>query len=416
MITNRRQSYFDTVDDLSISLFFAGSSPLRSADQTYPFSVNRNFFYLSGIDQEHAVLMMIKGATATKTLLFMEQPDPLKALWDGETLTFADAANQAALDVSDVKDIQTLKDTLNGLLSVSRKALYGIIDRLYVDLSRLNPTSPKSEAEAFTAYMTDMYPYLQIKPSQHILAQLRMVKDETEIKEIKHAIRVTRDGLLNVMTVLEEGMREYETEAVFNYLLNKNRMTPAFGTIAASGKNATVLHYVKNSDRIHKDDCVLYDLGAETNHYNSDITRVYPVSGTFTPRQKDIYEVVLEANKQTIAWVKPGVTFKEFNAFGKQILIDGAKRLGLIENDAEIDKYYYHSLGHYLGLDVHDVGDYTKPIPEGAVLTIEPGLYIANEGIGIRIEDDVLITKDGAINLSADIPKEITEIEAIMHK
>ncbi|MCF7931563.1 MAG: aminopeptidase P family protein [Acholeplasmataceae bacterium] len=416
MTDTRRQTYFKHVPSQTISLFFSGIAPVRSTDQSYPFSVNRNFFYLSGIDQENAVLMMIKGAAETQTLLFINKPDPQKALWDGETLSFEDAAKIASLSESDVRDIETLDETLNGLFSSGRKAIHGLIDTVYIDLSRQKSTSPKTVAEHFTTTLRDRYPHLQIKPSQGILATLRMVKDAQEIETIKRAIRVTRDGLINVMTVLEEGMHEYEAEAVFNYILNKNRMRPGFETIAASGKNATVLHYVSNDSKIQKGDCVLFDLGAEHNQYNADITRVYPASGTFTKRQKEIYNVVLEANKKTIEWVKAGISYKDFLDYGKQILIDGAKRLGLIKEDAEINRYYYHSLGHYLGLDVHDVGDVTKPIPEGAVLTVEPGLYIAEEGIGIRIEDDILITKDGAINLSEDIPKETKDIEEIMKK
>jgi Xaa-Pro aminopeptidase len=205
-------------------------------------------------------------------------------------------------------------------------------------------------------------------------------------------------------------------QAEYNYVLNYHLTQPAFDTIAASGVNATILHYVENQDEVGDTDLILLDLGVELDYYNSDITRVFPVSGTFTDRQKAIYEVVLEANKKTIAWLKAGVTLKEFNDFGKQVLIDGAKRLGLIKEDDEIGTYYYHSLGHYLGLDVHDGGNYSLPIPEGALITVEPGLYIKEEKIGIRIEDDVIVTKDGCINLSESIIKEVVDIEKFMKK
>jgi Xaa-Pro aminopeptidase len=416
MSETRRKHYLEHAQENSVSVFFSGVAPQRSSDQSYPFSVNRNFHYLSGIDQENAILMVIKGSSSEGTLLFIKRPDPEKALWDGETLTFGQAAELSGLDVGSIRDIDTFKETLHGILSVTRKAVYGMIETIHIDLGQQSAESPRTEAQRFASYVRDTYPGLSIKPSQTILARLRMVKDDTELDAITRAIRVTRDGLLNIMAVLKENMREYEAEAVFDYMLKKNNMTPGFQTIAASGKNATVLHYVTNSDLIAKDACVLFDLGAEHANYNADITRVYPASGTFTPRQKAIYDVVLEANKKTIAWLKAGVSFKEFNDYGKKILIEGARRLGLIKEDHEISKYYYHSLGHYLGLDVHDVGDYSMPIPEGAVLTVEPGLYVAEEGIGVRIEDDVLITKDGAVNLSKDIPKETEEIESIMKR
>jgi Xaa-Pro aminopeptidase len=215
---------------------------------------------------------------------------------------------------------------------------------------------------------------------------------------------------------MKPGLFEYELQAEYNYVLNKNRTTPSFDTIAASGKNATVLHYIDNDSKIPENQLVLFDLGVDYDYYCSDVTRTIPSSGKFTKRQKEVYEVVLEANKKSIEWLRPGVTIKEFNDYGKKILIEGAKKLGLIKEDSEISKYYYHSLGHYLGLDVHDVGNYAKPIPEGALITIEPGLYIAEEGIGIRIEDDVVVTKDGAINLTKDIIKEVADIEAFMKK
>ncbi|MBN2300702.1 MAG: Xaa-Pro dipeptidase, partial [Acholeplasmataceae bacterium] len=262
----------------------------------------------------------------------------------------------------------------------------------------------------------NLYPHVFVKSNQMILAELRMVKSEEEISQINEAIKITELGLNRIMQNLKPGLKEYEVEAEFKYVLNKNRTIPSFDIIAAGGKNATILHYVDNSSNILDRDLVLFDLGVDYENYCSDITRVYPANGKFTDRQKAVYEVVLKANKETIAWLKPGKTLKEFNDYGKAILIEGAKELGLITEDEEITKYYYHSLGHYLGLDVHDVGNYSLPIPEGALITIEPGLYIAEEGIGIRIEDDIYVTKDGSINLSKDIIKEVDEIEAYMKK
>ena len=249
-----------------------------------------------------------------------------------------------------------------------------------------------------------------------ILAELRTIKDQDEVLMIQKASDITKKALEFMQKHLKPGIKEFEAEASYNYVLNMHRTTPSFDTIAAGGKNATVLHYVNNSDEIKDGDLVLFDLGVKYEQYASDVSRTYPVNGKFTKRQKEVYEVVLEANEKTIEWLKAGKTLKEFNDFGKQILIDGAKRLGLIEKDEDINKYYYHSLGHYLGLDVHDVGNYAKPIPEGAIITVEPGLYIAEEGIGIRIEDDILVTKDGAINLTKDILKSVSDIEQQMKK
>ena len=190
----------------------------------------------------------------------------------------------------------------------------------------------------------------------------------------------------------------------------------AFDTIAASGENATVLHYIDNDSILKEDDLILFDLGALHNNYGADISRTLPLSGIFTDRQEDIYEIVLKANKETIEFVKEGITWAELNKFAKDILISETKKIGLIVDDSDIDKYYYHSIGHFLGLDVHDVGQYDLPLQAGMVITIEPGLYIKEEGIGIRIEDDILVTKEGRVNLSEEIIKEVQDIEEFIKK
>jgi Xaa-Pro aminopeptidase len=190
----------------------------------------------------------------------------------------------------------------------------------------------------------------------------------------------------------------------------------SFNTIAASGANATVLHYEENNSELKKGNLILFDLGALYNNYGSDISRTYPLNGKFSERQKIIYEIVLKANKESIKFVKPGISWKELNKFAKDILINECKSIGLIENDLDINKYYYHSIGHFLGLDTHDVGQYDLKLSEGMIITIEPGLYIKEEGIGIRIEDNILITKDGAINLSKEIIKEVKDIEEYLSK
>lgn len=416
MYQERRQRYLKFADNHSLTLTFSGHALVRTNDEAFPFSADRNFYYLTGINQENAALMMLKGDSETKAYLFIEKNDPVKTLWTGKTLEKDEAAKIAELDIANVLYIDSLKSVITGLLSTSRRALFGELKTAYFDLERLSVNSPDKKAHQFAKELVKDFPYLQLKPLQRMLAKLRMIKSNEEIDAIKQSVAITKDGLTRIMQHLKPGMLEYEVEAEYNYVLNKSHTIPSFKTIAAAGKNATTLHYASNNGVIKDGDLVLFDLGVEKNYYCSDVTRVFPANGRFTDRQKAIYDVVLSANKKTIEWVKPGVTFQEFNAYGKQVLIDGAKKLGLIKEDHEITKYYYHSLGHYLGLDVHDVGMYHEPISEGAVLTVEPGLYIAEEGIGIRIEDDIVITKNGAINLTKDIIKETADIEAFMKK
>ena len=416
MFEQRRQNYFKEVKDLSISFLFSGVAPQKSNDQNYHFSVNRSFFYLTGIKQQNVVLMMVKGNEKTDSYIFIEKIDPVKALWDGAGLTFEEASQKAEVPLERIKDITELEGFLNGLLSTNRRAVYGMISAVYLDLERQSEISLPTKAHLFADQLKAKYQYLNIKTNQLILAELRTVKDNYEIEQVKKAVDITKTGIERIMSHMKPGLFEYELQAEYNYVLNRHRTTPSFDTIAASGKNATVLHYIDNDSKIPDESLVLFDLGVDYDYYCSDVTRTIPANGKFTKRQKEVYEVVLEANKKSIEWLKPGVTIKEFNDYGKQILIEGAKKLGLIKEDSEISKYYYHSLGHYLGLDVHDVGNYAKPIPEGALITVEPGLYIAEEGIGIRIEDDVVVTKSGAINLTQSIIKEVKDIEAFMKK
>jgi Xaa-Pro aminopeptidase len=416
MFKKRREAFLKKVSEGSISLFFAGTAPQKSADQSYPFVVNKNFYYLTGIDQEQAVLMMIKGQNQIKSYLFTEKRDAQKILWDGDVLSFEKCAEISEHELTEVMDLKVLKTFIAGCLSTSRRALYGPIEYFYFDLDRQSELSKKTDAEYFAHELKELYPFIQVKPSQMLVSQLRMVKDDEEVRIIKEAIQITHEGLNRILDTIKPNLYEYEIEAEYNYILNKHRTTPAFDTIAASGHHATILHYTENDHKIKDGDLILFDLGVCKNHYNSDITRVYPANGKFTKRQKDVYEAVLKANKASIAWLKAGVTLKEFNDYGKEILVQEAIKLGLIRDASEISKYYYHGLGHYLGLDVHDVGIYSEPIPVGAIITVEPGLYISEENMGVRIEDDILVTEEGAINLSKDIPKEVSEIEALMKK
>lgn len=416
MIDLRRSKYLDLVVDGSISLFYSGRSKQKTGDQHFPFEVNRDFFYLTGIDQENVILAIVKGKTVNDAYLFIEKIDPIKALWEGETLSFEKASAISELKLSNVKDINTFDTFINQLLGASRAAMFGEINRLYFDLEKQKPSEFLSDIEIIANRFKKNYPAINISNSNRFLAKLRMIKDEKEISETKKAIEITKKALENVMKTLKSGIYEYEIEAEYNYILNKNAVSTSFNSIVAAGENGTILHYEDNSELVDDNDLVLLDVGVKYNKYASDISRTYPISGKFTERQKTIYQIVLDANKKTIEMLKPGITYREFNEFGKKVLIDGLKRIGLIKDDSEITKYYYHSLGHYLGLDVHDVGLYEELIPVGAIITVEPGLYIKEEKIGIRIEDDILITENGAINLSKDLIKEIVDIENFMKK
>lgn len=414
MYINNRKNVLNRMENQSFAVFFSGIAPLSTADEQYPFEVNRNFYYLTGIEQEDVILVLFKGAGLEKAALFIEPVDPVQALWVGAGLTKEEAT--AVSGVNDIYDRKDFEAVLSKYLQDSRAAVFGALKYLYLDLERRDLRHMPTSANQFGDLMKSKYPNLMVANIHPELGELRSIKQPQEVEAMQKAIEITREGIEALYKASKAGIKEHQLEAHYNFVLNQHGVKPSFGTIAANGSNATILHYRKNDALIEENNLILFDLGVQKDMYCSDITRTFPVSGQFTERQKAYYEIVLEANKRSIEFLKPGVTFKEWNDFGKKVLADGLIKLGKIKDESEVTKYYYHSLGHFLGLDVHDVGNYTKPFEENQVLTVEPGLYIADEGIGIRIEDNVLLTKDGRINLSKSIIKEVKDIEAFMKK
>lgn len=407
-VTNR-QKLGDVLSQNSIAIFFAGQAPYKSADETYPFTPNRNFYYLTGIDEEKVIMVMININGKVSEMLFIQENDPVMAKWVGETIS-----EDRAKEVSGIEDIKFLKDFESTIASYFDRFS---IDNVYLDLERQEFNIPQTSSQNFAVDIMNRYPYVRVKNIYHDIALLRTIKREEEIELIKKAIDITYEGIKEIWSNAKPGMKEYEIEAYFNYILKKNGVKDfAFPTIAATGKNATILHYVDNNTKTEDGELMLLDLGAQYKYYNGDISRTFPINGKFSERQKEIYNIVLEANETVMKSVKPGVTTGELQDITKRVLAQGCKRIGLIKEDSELNKYYYHGVAHPLGLDTHDVGPRNIELKPGMIITDEPGLYIEEEGIGVRIEDDILVTEDGYVNLSAHIIKSIEDIEMFMSK
>ncbi|MGB0203119.1 MAG: aminopeptidase P family protein [Acholeplasmataceae bacterium] len=403
---SRIKQLFSSMDQQSIAYFFSGNAIIKTADQHYPFQVNKNFFYLTGLDLHQSVLVLIKHKKED-VILFAPTRSKEKEKWEGILPSF-DAIKKIT-GITDVRDCATFDDFHASIFTTLRTSNYGEIKQVYLDISQTDRHC--QDIVNFSNQLKSNYPEITIQSSSHTLKQMRTLKNIEEIQQIKEAIKITNDGLQGVVNTLKQTKKEHLLHAAFVYELNKQHSKEAFDTIIASGKHATILHYIDNDDDIPNHALVLCDLGAQFKHYNADITRTYPASGKFTDRQKALYQLVLDVNQEMIAWIKPGKSFAEFKALGKEKLAEKALNIGLIREKEDISKYYYHGLGHHLGLDVHDPCDYDMPLKEGMVLTVEPGIYIEEEGIGIRIEDDILVTKDGYENLSKAIPKTIQDIE-----
>lgn len=407
-----RERYLNKCVDSSLSLFFSGKVFPKSCDQDFDFEVDKHFYYLSGINQANVILALIKDGEQTRSVLFIEENDPVLVKWVGKKLEKEEA--KAISGINEIYYLGEFESFIYSVFNSSRKTT-GNLQNLYLNLERRNEAGYTNLGIRYAKKFKKEYPEVKVLNSYLMVVELRMIKTDEELALIKDALQTTKGGLNEIMKSLHPGMYEYQVEAYFDFYLkySSNRDT-AFETIAASGKNATILHYVNNDSVIQENELMLFDLGARHDFYVSDISRTYPVSGKFTKRQREVYEEVLNVNKKCIEFLKPNVTWKEFNDYAKSLLADACKRLGLIKDDSELIKYYYHSIGHSIGLDTHDPANHALPIMEGMVLTVEPGLYIEEEGIGIRIEDNILITKDGRINLSEDIIKEVDDIEKFM--
>ncbi|MDI9258781.1 aminopeptidase P family protein [Alicyclobacillus sendaiensis] len=404
----RREALLERIPDGAIALFFAGQAPHMSGDHAYsPFHVNRNFYYLTGIEQEHSRLLLAKLGGSAQAILFTEHVSEVEEKWTGKRLP-----DHVAREISGIADVQDLAQFETALGRMLRTGEY---EWLYLDVEQDRFHQTETEAHRFAREFRDKYPAIGIRNPYAEVCRMRTVKDEGEIECIRRAIDITREGVVAMMKNARPGMREYELEAHFDFALRSRGVREhAFPPIVAGGERACVLHYVDNDQVIEDGQLVLCDLGASYKGYSADITRTFPISGTFTTRQREIYHIVLAAMEATIQAIRPGVTTGELNEVTKAVLAQELKRIGLIQEDGEVARYYYHGVSHRLGLDTHDVGSPKWPLEPGDVITVEPGLYIAEEGIGIRIEDDILVTEDGPVNLSSGIPKDPDEIERIM--
>jgi len=405
-ITNRN-NFAQQMEGNSTAVFFSGKAPRQSADQEYEFSVDRNFFYLTGINKENMILLINKIGDKTTEELFIPPVNEMYEKWYGILLR-----KEEAMEISGIKTIQN-SDEFN-VQFAKRLSSSDRPDNLYIlsHITEINEAYDKYRQLA--SVIRKQFPTIRLMNCLDIMTNLRGSKTEEEIKEIETSISYTKDALEFVMKNLKPGKFEYQVKADFEYQLMLSGSKPSFKTIGASGCNAVILHYIDLLNKIEDGNLILLDLGALSNNYASDITRTYPANGKFTPRQKDIYNIVLEAQDVALDKMHAGALEVDVNDAVKAHFARGLKALKLIKDDSEVERYYYHGIGHPLGLDVHDLRRRDRAMQENNVYTVEPGLYIKEEGIGIRIEDDVWVTKKGNINLSKDIIKTVNDIENFM--
>lgn len=407
-LEKRRRAVWEQMEEGSIAVIYSGVEIHVSEDEYMDFEVNKDFRYLTDIARDNMALLLDKTEKEPKYLLFIEEADPTMEKWFGKKLTKKEAS-----EISGINGVYYIDSLPRSLTSYAKM---GKIRSIYFDMCRQDYEDMPDYNEVKAKEFKERFPGVPMQNLYNITSLLRMKKDEEEVKRIRHAVDMTGKGLEEVMKRLEPGMKEYQAQTIYEATIKYlGSSGPSFPTIAGSGYNGTMLHYETNQCDCEDGSLLLLDLGSKADGWCSDITRTYPVNGKYTERQKAVYDVVLAANRKVAESAKPGMTLGKLNEICEEVLAEGCKKLGLIKENSELEKYYMHGVSHHVGLDVHDCyHSKGKELVAGCVITNEPGLYIEEESIGIRIEDDLLITETGCEVLSKDIIKTTEEIEAFM--
>lgn len=427
----RRQHLMDMMSPNSLAIVPAAPSTVRNRDVEHPYRQDSDFYYLTGFDEEQAVLVLIPGREHGQYVLFCQEKNPDMEIWTGRRVG-PDAAPDV-LGVDDAFPINDIDDILPGLLEGK--------DKVYANLG----ISPDFDQRLMgwvnhikTQVRNGATPPREFSALDHLLHEMRLIKSEAEIAVMRKAAQISAAAHCRAMEHVQPGQFEYQLEAeLMHTFMAAGSRWPAYPSIVGAGDNACILHYTRNDDEIRDGDLILIDAGCELDYYASDITRTFPANGKFSDEQAALYQLVLDAQFAAIATVKAGNHWQQPHDAAVRVLVEGLLELGLLQGDVEecisdatYRRFYMHKTGHWLGMDVHDVGEYRvdgepRMLEPGMVMTVEPGLYVAPDdetvearwrGIGIRIEDDVVVTETGCEILTGDVPKTVEDIEALMAK
>ncbi len=420
LFVKNRQKFMGRMKPGAVAVFNSNDIYPVSADSTMPFQQHRDIFYLSGVDQEESILLLFPSSIKEKhrEVLFVRETNEHIAIWEGEKLT-----KEKATEVSGIEMVYWLSDFNKVFFDLMTEA-----DTVYFNTNehyRQSSETQTREARFIEKCKKD-FPAHQYAKSNPILQEIRGVKEPEEIDQLQKACNITNKGFRRVLSFLKPGIMEYELEAEYLHEFIRNRSRGfAYTPIIASGNNANVLHYIENNQACKDGDLVLMDVGAEYANYSSDMTRTIPVNGRFTKRQKQVYEAILRVKNEATQLLVPGADWEEYHKEVGNIMTSELLGLGLLDkadvknedpNWPAYKKYFMHGTSHHIGLDTHDYGALKTPMKANMVFTVEPGIYIPDEKMGIRLEDDVVIQESGApLNLMKNIPIEVEEIETLMN-
>ncbi len=417
---HNRKNFINKMNKGALAVFNSNDIYTTSADSTLPFVQHRDILHLSGVDQEESILLLFPDAIEEKhrEILFLKETNDLIAVWEGEKLT-----KKQAFETSGIKTVYWLNQfetIFNSLLAESTSIYLNSNEH-----TRAN-TEAESREDRFISRFKEKYPTHSIKRSAPIMHQIRSVKHKIELDLMQKACNITEAGFRRLLKFIKPDVMEYNIEAeLMHEFINNCSKGFAYTPIIASGKSACVLHYIENNKQCNKGDVILMDFGAEYANYASDLTRCVPVSGKFTKRQKDVYNAVLHVKEEASKLLIPGAMLNEYHKCVGHLMEEQLVKLKLLTtseiknadpNWPAYKKYFMHGTSHFIGLDTHDIGLWAEPIKENMVFTVEPGIYIPEENLGIRLEDDLVVTKNGEpFNLMQSIPIEPEEIEELMN-
>ena len=389
-------------------VLFAGSAPRKSADACYRFFANRNFYYLTGILQAKSTFLAVKSGGEVAETLFVHDKDPMAERWHGYRLSREEAAAH-----SGVESVKLLETFDRHFTTVIR---HRAVSAIWYDFDKFDAGLQDAPHNRHSESIRTDYPFVSFKNAYPVICAARAIKTPEEISNIREAMCITRDGIHTMMKAAKAGMYEYQLEAVFNKVLaDAGVREPAFASIVSSGRNNFYIHYEEPMGVLNDGDLVLTDTGARKHEYVTDISRAFPVNGRFTSEQAEVYAIALKVNKELMDLLVPGqASFADIEAHSRRRVGEELVAAGYLGRDENVSKYYWHPGTHHIGLDVHDVGPAAEAIAPGMVFTIDVGIYIEDKNIGFRVEDNVAITETGYEHLSAEIVREIDDIQAMM--
>jgi Xaa-Pro aminopeptidase len=419
LYSGNRSRFANELKSNSLAVFHSNDVMPTNADGTMNFRQNNDFFYLTGIDQEESILVVYPDFQnqRQREILFLKETNEHIAVWEGHKYTKEEASDQSGIKT--IYWLSEFKSVFNTLMAE--------VEHVYLNTNEHIRAVVEVETRdrRFIKECQATYPLHHYHRAAPIMSQLRAIKSEEEISALQTACDITNKGFRRILNFVEPGVMEYEVEAEYAHEFLRNRSQGfAYAPIIASGSNACVLHYIENNRTCNAGDVMLMDVGAEYGNYNADMTRCIPVSGKFSQRQKDVYNAVLRVKRQAMEMLIPGNTIPTYHQEVGKVMEGELIGLGLIDRtdvknqdalNPAYKKYFMHGTSHHLGLDVHDIGNVYRKMEVGMVFTVEPGIYIPEENLGIRLENDVVITDNGLNDLMGDIPIEAEEIEELMN-